>query len=267
MEIFFTNFTSLLLVEEVINMTSVCMATYNGERFIKEQIDSILCQLSPDDELIISDDESTDRTLDIIASYNDKRIKVLHHKKNPNLAKVKHSRNFYYATENFGNALKEARGDYIFLSDQDDVWKKDKVEKCLSVLKDYDCVVHNYSIIDVNSNLTKEQNFSKSPIHKTVLMNVMDNHFRGCCMAFKSEFLKIILPIPQKVIGHDYWIGTLITHFGKTNYIIEPLIKSRWYEESVSAKRKTSLLYKINFRFNLLLEIRRRIRTYSEDKK
>ena len=63
-------------------MISVCMATYNGERFIKEQIDSILPQLSEDDELIISDDGSTDRTLEIIASYKDKRIKVFHHHKN-----------------------------------------------------------------------------------------------------------------------------------------------------------------------------------------
>ena len=60
-------------------MISVCMATYNGERFIKEQIDSILPQLSQDDELIISDDGSTDRTLEIIASYKDERIKVFHH--------------------------------------------------------------------------------------------------------------------------------------------------------------------------------------------
>ena len=61
-------------------MVSVCMATYNGERFIKEQIDSILCQLAAEDELIISDDGSTDKTLEVIESYGDNRIKVLHHK-------------------------------------------------------------------------------------------------------------------------------------------------------------------------------------------
>lgn len=246
-------------------MTSVCMATYNGEHFIKEQIDSILCQLSPDDELIISDDGSTDRTLEIIASYNDARIKVLHHRKNPALANVKHGRNFYYATENFENALEAAKGDYIFLSDQDDVWKKNKVGKCLAELKSYDCVVHNYSIIDENSILVKERNFSKSPIHKNILFNIADNHFRGCCMAFRSRYLKQILPIPEKVIGHDYWIGTLITYFGKTKYILEPLIESRWYSESVSAKKKTSFAYKFSFRFNLLIEILKRIKQFKKE--
>ena len=129
-------------------MISVCMATYNGERFLREQIDSILCQLAPDDELIISDDGSTDGTLDIIQSYNDKRIKLLHHKKKSEYAKIKYSRNFYYATDNFENALQAAQGDYIFLADQDDVWMKDKAKLMSSYLDKFDCVMCNNQIID-----------------------------------------------------------------------------------------------------------------------
>ncbi len=241
-------------------MISVCMATYNGERFIKEQIDSILPQLGAGDELIISDDGSTDRTLEIIASYKDERIKVFHHEKNPVLSKIKTGRSFYYATSNFENALKQAKDDYIFLSDQDDVWMADKVEKCQELLKTYDCVVHNYSVIDEKGKLVKERNFEKSPIHKSVFLNLADNHFRGCCLAFRSECLKYILPIPEKVIGHDYWIGTLISHYGKVYYKLEPLIKSRWYAGSVSSKKKTSLWYKVRFRFDLLILICRRIK-------
>ena len=96
-------------------MISVCMAIYNGEKYIKEQIDSILMQLSNEDELVISDDSSNDRTLDIIAEYNDRRIKVLHH-----IPAIGNS--FVKAKANFENALSVAKGDYIFLSDQDDVW-------------------------------------------------------------------------------------------------------------------------------------------------
>ena len=81
-------------------MISVCMATYNGGRFIKEQIDSILPQLSENDELIISDDGSTDRTLEIIASYKDERIKVFHHKKTVN--KYYPTMKVCYSTSNFG---------------------------------------------------------------------------------------------------------------------------------------------------------------------
>lgn len=82
-------------------MTSVCMASYNGEKFIKQQIDSILYQLSDTDELIISDDGSSDKTIEIINSYNDSRIKLLNHEKNPSFSKIKYSRSFYYASANF----------------------------------------------------------------------------------------------------------------------------------------------------------------------
>lgn len=108
-------------------MISVCMATYNGGRFIKEQIDSILPQLSQYDELIVSDDGSTDRTLEIIASYKDERIKVFHHQKTGN--KYYPTLKVCYSTNNFENALKQAKGDYIFLCDQDDIWEKNKVEE------------------------------------------------------------------------------------------------------------------------------------------
>ena len=112
------------------------MATHNGEKFIKEQLDSILCQLSPEDEVVISDDGSTDSTLEIIEGYNDSRIKIY---------RMTHTRkgmkSHYYVTMNFENALRQAKGDYIFLCDQDDVWYPHKVERCFEVLKEYDMVL------------------------------------------------------------------------------------------------------------------------------
>lgn len=241
-------------------MISVCIATYNGERFLKEQLDSILCQLSKDDEIIISDDGSTDKTLEIIDSYNDNRIKVFHHQKDEILSKVTQGRNFYYATQNFANALSKVSGDYVFLSDQDDIWLQNKVSRCLEVLKKNDVIVHNYQVVDENGNLTKEQQFSKNPLHKSVFANIMDSHFRGCCMAFKSDILKKCLPIPVNVIGHDYWIGAIASKFNKIYYELEPLIKSRWYPESVSSKKKTFFIYKIQFRLTLLMELLKRIK-------
>lgn len=238
-------------------MTSVCMAAYNGERFIKEQIDSILCQLSPDDELIISDDESTDRTLEIIASYNDKRIKVLHHKKNPKLAKVKHSRNFYYATENFENALKEARGDYIFLSDQDDVWKKNKVQVCLEQLQKSDLVMHNLSVFSDDTNSSSDL-YKSNPIPKFWLKNLLKMNFWGCCMAFRKTVLDLALPFPKKIIGHDYWISTIALKFLKVGYIPESLIYYRRHKDSVSHNSTNPFWFRIYFRFKLFLEVLKR---------
>lgn len=238
-------------------MISVCMATYNGERFIKEQIDSILPQLSTEDELIISDDGSTDRTLEIIASYNDKRIKVLHHKKNPEIAKIKHSRNFYYATENFENALKEARGDYIFLSDQDDVWMPNKVEICIEKLKESDLVMHNLSVFsdDINKSFIL---YKINPIPKLWWKNLIKMNFWGCCMVLKKSVLDFAIPFPQNIIGHDYWISTIALRFFRVSYIPVSLILHRSYEGSVSYKAKNSFLFKMYFRCKIFFKILRK---------
>lgn len=78
-------------------------------------------------------------------------------------------------------------------------------------------------------------------------------------MAFHSKYLQNILPIPKNVIGHDYWIGLIISHFTEIHYELKPLIQSRWYSDSVSAKRKNSLFYKLHYRYSILIEWIKRI--------
>ncbi|MCG2791916.1 MAG: glycosyltransferase, partial [Weeksellaceae bacterium] len=107
-------------------MISVCLATYNGEKYLEAQIKSILKQLSVDDELIISDDRSTDNTISVINKFDDNRIKIFINKNKNGVA------------HNFENALLKATGDYIFLSDQDDIWADNKVDVLLKELKEYD---------------------------------------------------------------------------------------------------------------------------------
>ena len=135
-------------------MISVCLATYNGESFLKEQIDSILCQLSLEDEIIVSDDGSSDKTIEILNAYGDSRIKIYKGpcQNNPAL--------------NFENALAQARGDYIFLSDQDDVWELNKVEVCLKYLKNYDLVLSDCSIVDRDLQLIYKSFFDHKKIRK-----------------------------------------------------------------------------------------------------
>ena len=115
---------------------SVCMATYNGGRYLREQVDSILNQdLSafPDAELelIVSDDGSTDDTIPILESYKDDRIKVFHHR---NHRQHRYNKAAYACTENFGYAMEKATGDFIFLSDQDDIWYPWKIERQLTAI-------------------------------------------------------------------------------------------------------------------------------------
>ena len=99
---------------------SVCIPTYNGAKYIKEQLDSILSQLGESDEVIISDDSSSDATLDIIKALNDSRIVILEGGK------------FRSPIFNVENAMKHSSGSFIFLSDQDDVWLPNKIDLTLT---------------------------------------------------------------------------------------------------------------------------------------
>ena len=95
---------------------SVCIATFNGEKYISSQLDSILNQVVPVHEIIISDDMSTDNTIEIIKNCNNPIIKIFINKERLGVAK------------NFENAIKHANGDFIFLCDQDDIWLKNKTQ-------------------------------------------------------------------------------------------------------------------------------------------
>lgn len=242
-------------------MISVCMATYNGERFIKQQIDSILSQLADNDELIISDDASTDATLEIIAAYDDPRIKVLHHEKDLSLCELP-SASFRLAAQNFENALKVASGDYLFLSDQDDIWIDQRVEKTIELLKNCDLVMCNLQIINANNDVTNKKFHKTNPIHRSLIYNVYNSNFLGCCMAFRREVLHYCLPFPEKLIGHDYWIGNLVCVKGKSCFTSQPYHNYRRYDENVStatSKSNNTLIYKFTYRFVFLVQILKRL--------
>ena len=240
-------------------MISVCMATYNGERFLREQIDSILCQLGPDDELIISDDGSTDGTLEIIESYKDKRIKLLHHKKKSEYAKIKYSRNFYYATDNFENALQAAQGDYIFLADQDDVWMKDKISIMLKELQKVDFVMCNYNIIDDKNLILMEEVIEKKfNLSKGYILNLIITPFLGCLTAFKRSVLCDCISFPRNLIAHDLWIGCIACKSYKSKFINIVLVNHRKHisnTSNVNVKSKNPIWMKIYYRIIFLYQL------------
>ena len=197
-------------------MISVCIATYNGEKYIKEQLLSILPQLGKKDEVIISDDHSTDNTLDIVKGLNDNRIKI-----------VMNNREKGY-TSNFENALSYAIGDYIFLSDQDDIWMSNKVDYCIAELKEYDLVVSDAILINSKGEKIDDSFFYKRNVYYTWLGNIFKFGFLGCCMAFKMNVLKKALPFPKKHLycTHDNWIFLVAQSFYKVKISHEKLITS-----------------------------------------
>ena len=230
-------------------MISVCIATYNGEKYIKEQLDSILCQIGDDDEIIISDDGSTDGTISIIRKLNDNRITILH--------STAHN-----IIRNFENALKHAKGNYIFLADQDDVWLPDKYEKCLSLLKDYDLVVSDAIVTDEKLNTIKKSFFYHFNCGKGIMKNAIRSTYFGACMAFNRKTLNYALPFPNdKEIGHDLWIGFVAEITGKVLFFPEALILYRRHKNAftnISTKidrSDRSLFQKISGRIIMLKHI------------
>jgi len=231
-------------------MISVCMAAYNGEKYIAEQVKSILLQLEKDDELIVSDDGSTDDTIKILESFNDSRIKIFHNEK-----KIEGEHSFQLVAKNFENALKNAKGDYIFLSDQDDVWLPNKVKTMLFFLQK-DCLVISDSWL-VNDKLEKLCKSSKfKPYKKGFLTNFGRTTNLGCSFAFTKKIKDFVLPFPKKIVSHDIWIRVLSELKFNVAYVEEPLFYYRRHLNNLSdvQKSKNSLFFMIKYRIVILFE-------------
>lgn len=243
---------------------SICIATYNGSKYIREQIDSILPQLGESDEIIISDDSSTDNTLEIVRSYKDKRIKIFSNNK------------FHSPIFNFENALKQAKGDYIFLSDQDDIWMENKVDKMMEALKQFSLVVSDCYVVDKDCNIIRESFFHAKPA-TGIMKNLIKNNYLGCCMAFRRELLSKALPFPKRIAMHDIWLGLCGTLFYKTTFIPDKLIMYRRHGGNASPTAEKSnygLMYKLSYRIDIIFCLVKRYfdlifncKAFSNDKK
>lgn len=206
-------------------MISVCMATYNGEKYIREQVDSILSQLGKNDELIISDDISTDNTVGVIQAMNDNRIKLYYHKKDRGFVR------------NFENSLSKAKGDIIFLSDQDDIWMPNKVEVTMKVLEHCDFVVSDCITINEKQEIISSSRIEDYNIKTGFWRLMFRTRYLGCCMAFRRSVLEAALPFPRNayLMEHDLWLASVAECYFKTELIHNPLIKYRRHGNNVSS--------------------------------
>lgn len=227
---------------------SVAMATYNGEKYIKEQLDSILNNLTDNDEIIISDDGSTDNTLNIIKNYNDERIKMICGPK----AGIK---------KNFENAIKHCNGKYIFLSDQDDIWMNNKVEILLNEFNNKKCdlILHDAIVFNSDNNdIIYNSFFNYRRTKKGILNNLIKNNYIGCCMAFDKNLRSKILPIPNNIKMHDQWIGILAEKYAKVEFINDKLIKYRRHINNVTDMKHDSIFNMIKMRIIFIKEYLKR---------
>ncbi len=220
-------------------MVSVVLAVYNGGEYIKAQLESVLCQLSEADEVIISDDKPSGNTAPAIKEYleNDKRVKYIH---GPGKGVIK----------NFENAIKNAKGDYIFLCDQDDIWLEGKVSAVLSELEKGALVVmHDAKVVNSDLEVKEESFFASHGSGTGFVKNVIRNTYIGCCMAFSSKLKPHILPFPDKIPMHDQWIGLVGERAGKVSLIDTPYLLYRRHDATATGAATTfkqKLIWRIN---------------------
>ncbi len=224
------------------------MTTYNGADYIHKQLTSILIQLDTDDEVIICDDGSSDATLSIIRSFNDPRIQLFQN-------------SFRNVVLNFEAAIEKATGDYIFLSDQDDIWYDNKVKKTMCHLEKNIMVFSNLSIFKDDEFGTLVLLYRREDYKAGFIKNFVSNNYVGATMAFNRNLVEHILPFPKNLNMHDSWIGLMSEIYGRTKYISDPLIFYRRHQNNVSTTGGVSdngLMKKLSIRINLMGKITRR---------
>ncbi len=231
---------------------SVCIATYGGERYIAQQLSSILCQLSEEDEVIVVDDGSVDHTCDVVEAMGDKRIRLHRHESNVGVLRT------------FEHAILEARGEVIFLADQDDLWAPDKVNSVLRAFAknpEAEVVVSDASLIDEQDKVIGASYYAvRGSFRPGVLSNLFRCKFLGCTMAFRRRLCGRILPFPANAdILHDLWIGVANSiSGGKTLYINRPLVLYRRHGNNATGVSRLSFARRIRIRWDLCLSLVRR---------
>ena len=235
----------------------ILLATYNGEKYIREQIDSILNQTYKEFRLLISDDGSTDGTRDILNEYKAKDDRFEIFRQEENLGVVK----------NFEFLLKKVDAKYYMFSDQDDIWKDDKIEKSFKKNEEgFDLVYSDLEVVDENLNVTYESYWKLKGIYKKIKKYnnfeslYLNNFITGCTVISKKELIDTFMPLPNisKFVLHDYWISLIISQNGKIAYIEEPLIKYRQHKNNkVGSKKKSDELKSIDEIRSLFIQVKK----------
>lgn len=202
---------------------SVCMAVYNGEKYIRQQIQSVISELQANDELLIRDDCSTDATAKVVAEFEvDKRVKF---RKNATKLGI---------VKNFESTLLEAKGEYIFLCDQDDIWLTGKVASCVAKLQNHVLVITDCKVVDQHLNDLNPSFFELRHSGNGLFKNIWKNSYLGCCMAFRRELLSLCLPIPVSIPMHDMWLGLLAEAQGTVLFMPQRLSLYRRHQSAAS---------------------------------
>lgn len=248
-------------------LVSIALTSYNGEKFIHEQIKSLLKQSYPSLEIVICDDCSTDRTVELVEEHKNRKIQLYRNEKN--LGYIK----------NFEKACSLCTGEYIALCDQDDIWELDKIERLLDVLVTRPSatgVFTNAKLIDAGSNelpsslwesirFTPSETSIEKPIESELFYS--KNVVTGCTMLFRRDLVQAAIPFPTS-IPHDHWLAFVAASNGELIACNEKLIQYRLHANNAigvsGIKRKSRLTKNIASLFSVRAKLQKEKRKFSE---
>jgi glycosyltransferase involved in cell wall biosynthesis len=226
-------------------MISILLSTYNGENYLKEQLDSLFNQTYQDFKIIVRDDGSTDTTLKILKSYD---LEIMSSDKN-----LGARRSFNALLE---YALQKEECKYFMFCDQDDVWMEDKIEKTLQKMREVeknsdeavlihtDLVVVDEMLDTLNNSFWNYQNLN--PKNRAFPNFIVQNNITGCTVMINKKLAKLSLPIPAETIMHDWWLGLVASEFGQISYLEERTMLYRQHTSNDTGAK--------SFNFSFLFE-------------
>lgn len=226
---------------------SVAMATYQGEKFLETQLTSIWECLEPGDEIIVSDDGSTDSTLTILSSYIERGC--------PISIFVNKNKTGNTITNNFVNAISHCRNPIVVFCDQDDVWQPNRLSAVRKLHSAYDCIVVNGNIVK-DDKFTTENIYQHKPPSKSIIRNFYKLSVLGCQLSFRRDLLFDSINAPKdQYITHDWWFYINALLKGRILILDESVFGYRRHDGNASngiGQSDNPVMLRIQIRFKML---------------
>jgi len=222
-------------------LISIALATYNGEKYLQEFLNSIISQTYDNIEVIACDDQSTDKTVEILREYS-KEMKLNYFVNQKRLG----------VNKNFEKAINLCTGDFIALADQDDIWVKDKLEILYEeIIKDDNilCVLSDAFIINENGELISNSFIKYIGVNSNTDFKsfLFGSRFLGCTFMIRRNLVNYALPFPNDICCHDWWLNIIASKKGTVKFVDKPLIYYRIHGANTTGALKASFLNLLNF--------------------
>ena len=219
---------------------SVAMATYNGLPYVGRQVRSILDQMDATDQVVIVDDGSSDGTWEYLQTLDHPAVQLVRHAANQGIRAT------------FQAALLACRNDFIFLSDQDDLWHPDKrsvVMQAFGSRPDVAIVISDARVIDADDRVVGASFMqTRGGFRGGVLSTILKNRYLGCAMVLRRSVLPLVLPVPKGAPMHDMWLGAMGALQGEVAYVDRPLIDYRRHGRNASPATHRSTMQMLRWR-------------------